>query len=348
MKLSLFQRYLAKQKIDTTFFVHPDPSITYFTQMEPSHAYFLVTPTNASFYLSALDKKPNLKNIEIKELKKGWEKNLSYNKIKKVGINKQALSVEYLEKAKKLFPKAKFVDVSLKLNELRKEKTSQEIEKMQKACDITSNAFTALVKELSKKTLHTEQDVAFFLEKHIKNHGCELAFPTIVAMGKNAAIPHHKTANVKLHKGFLLFDFGARYENYCADMTRVVFLGSPTSKEKEFYSLLLTAQTNAIGKVVEGISYEELTEVARTTLEKFASKFTHSLGHGIGIEVHEGPLFSDKTQKVEKNVPFTIEPGIYFPSNFGLRIEDTLIFDGKKVRLLTKATKNLITIPLIL
>ena len=341
MKLKQFQSYLLQQKIQTCYFVAPDPSITYFTQMEPSHGFLIIMPKSALFLISKLDKEPSIFGIKTIILEKGYEKSLISKKITKVGINKTALTVEQLDKAKKLFPNAKFVDVSDQLGKLRVEKTTKELQLIKKACKITSDAFNAIVKELAKKTLKTEQDAAFFLERYIKSKGATLAFPTICAMGKSAAIPHHITSNSHLRRGFLLMDFGARFNNYCADMTRCVFLGKPTKEEKKYYSLLLNSQQVAINSVTNNIAYSELDKTSRQKLGKFAKYFIHSLGHGIGIEVHENPVFSRNDQIVQKNVPFTIEPGIYIKDKIGLRIEDTLYYDGKTPIILTIATKSL-------
>src|SRR3989344_4300062 len=198
--------------------------------------------------------------------------------------------------------------------------------------------------ELNHKTLKAEQDVALFLEKKMREQGGEIGFPTIIAMGKNAATPHHVTSLAPLHKGFLLFDFGASYNHYCADMSRTVYLGSPSVSEREIYTLLQQSQQAPIKGVAEGKALLDLDKIARKILGKQATRFIHSLGHGIGLEVHEAPSFV-KEVKVQQNVPFTIEPGVYFPGKFGIRIEDTLYWDGKRVCVLTQFTKDLIVLP---
>lgn len=344
MKLSFLQKELSRRNIDGAFFIHPDPTLLYFTQQQLSYGLLLVTPRGASLYVTKLDQPRKGLGIMVKPIVKDWSKQLSSLKPKVMGINKSSLTVSWLEKLKKIWPTARFVDVSEALQELRQQKTPEEIQQLTKTCMITTAAFMALLKELPKRTLHTEQDVALFLEKQIVSQSGEWAFPPIVAMGKNAAVPHHLTSTQPLKRGFLLLDFGAKYHNYCADMTRVVFLGTPTGEEKKYYTLLLDAQQAAIDAVRDGVSFSQLEKIARKKLGKHSSAFTHSLGHGIGIEVHEAPVFSDKKQKVKKNMVFTIEPGLYFPERFGLRIEDTILFDGK-TRILTKATKELVVVP---
>ncbi len=343
MRLTQLQRYLKVQKINLVFLTGLDPNIEYFTQVKPTQAILMVTPMKATFYISELDKKPKLKGITTRTLPKGWEEKFLNSRIRKVGVNKKTLTLASYEKIKKVWSKAKFVDISEKLNQLRQEKTAEEIRKIRKACRITGNALAALVKELPKKKLKTEQDVAFFLEEFIRSKGCKLAFPTIVATGKNSAIPHHITSTAKLKRGFLLIDFGARYGVYCADMTRMLFLGKPTKKEEEVYNLLLQAQQGAIKGIEEGIAFAGLDKMVRKRLGKYSSYFIHRLGHGVGIDIHEYPAFGDKKQVVKRGHVFTIEPGVYFPGKFGLRIEDTVLFDGK-YRVLTEARRELVEI----
>lgn len=339
MKLAEFQQYLRKEKISVAFFSHPDPAITYFTQTIPSHAILTISPKITKLYLTSLDKKPKTKQFTVKNFTPNTKKELKNSKAKKVGINKTTMTVSQYENLKKYYPNAKFVDISKTIQQLRSSKTAKEKKCIAKACQITSNAFNELLKELQKKTLKTEQDVAEFVEKHFKKENAVAAFPTIAAMGKNAATPHHVTSNQPLTRGFLLIDFGAKYKNYCADMTRMIFLGTPTEKEQGWYDFLLEAQQASIAKVAENIPYADLDKTARTKLGKHQKYFTHSLGHGIGIEVHEDPTFSSDS-KIQRDVPFTIEPGLYFPGKFGLRIEDTLIYNGKTT-IFTTAPKEL-------
>lgn len=341
MKIKQFQQHLRNKKIDLAFFVHPDVTLRYFTQAAPSYGLLIVKQRSATLYASKLDK-VTTKNVIVKTLPQNWEKRLAHNSVKKIGINKESLTVSLLEKLKKMFPKAKFTDISKELFKLRKIKTVTEIQIIRKACHLTSTAFLSLIKELPQKTLMTEQDVASFLERNIQQKGGSLAFPTIVAFNKNAAIPHHQTSSKRLSRGLLLLDFGACYKGYCADMTRVICLGKATKKEKEMYSLLLETQEKVIHSIEKGKKYQHLDNFTRKQLGKYSSYFIHSLGHGIGVEVHESPHLSPEGKgQVDKGNIFTIEPGLYFPNKFGLRIEDTVLFSGK-VEVLTKAPKNLI------
>ncbi|MBU0457266.1 MAG: Xaa-Pro peptidase family protein [Nanoarchaeota archaeon] len=346
MKLKIFQKYLNREEIDLAFLISPDSNITYFTQMKPSKAILTISPNDAYFYLSELDLKPKLKNIEIVNLNKDWEKEIADKKNMKIGINKENIPLSYYEKLKKAFPKAIFIDISLVLLKLRSQKIPEEINKISHACQITTNSFNDLVANFSLKKIRTEQDVAFFLEKNIREQGADLSFPTIVASGKNAAIPHHQTSSEKLRKGFLLLDFGARYQNYCSDMSRVLYLDTISEEEKQLYYKLSEIQTKTIRHIASGSHFFSLEENVRKNLGNLSSFFIHKLGHGLGIDIHEFPSFSrENKQKVIKNQVFTIEPGIYFPQKYGLRIEDTIIFNNK-ARILTRASKELLKVRL--
>ena len=340
MKLLQFQKHLEKEQIDLTILIHPDINITYFTQIKPSFALLLIKQNSTELHLTKLDKKPNLKLISTKILKTNWEKNITNKKIKSIGINKETLTLKFLEKIKKIYPNAKLIDISTKLKELRAQKTPSEIKKITKACKITTNAFNHLTNNFNKNKLKTEQDIAYFLEKYIREQGAELSFPTIVASNKNSSIPHHLTSNQKLTKGPLLLDFGACYQNYCSDMSRVLFIGKPTKIQKEKYTLLLKTQTSTINQIKNNHNCCNLDKHCRKQLGKCSSHFIHSLGHGLGLEIHEPPKIRPESKNILKsNQIFTIEPGIYFPNKFGLRIEDTILF-LKKPKILTKALKE--------
>ncbi|MEK6809333.1 MAG: Xaa-Pro peptidase family protein [Nanoarchaeota archaeon] len=341
MKLFSFQSYLNKEGIDLAFLVHPDPNIIYFAQMKPSFALLLITPSSAELYLSKLDLPPKLSGIAVTHLQKDWESKLADQKVKKIGVCKSSLSLQYAEKLKKLYPRAELIDVSSTLQDLRAQKTPQEILKISKACSITSQAYNALTGNFSSQKLKTERDVAFFLERFIREHDAELAFPTIVGSGKNSAVPHHVTSSAKLQKGFLQLDFGACYKNYCSDMSRVLYLGRPSRSEKEHYELLRSTQEKTIGEAAKNKPFAALEKASRKHLGRFSSQFIHSLGHGVGVEIHEAPSFSEEAkQTIQANHIFTIEPGIYFPGKYGIRIEDTLLFD-RKAKILTTSPKEL-------
>ena len=168
-----------------------------------------------------------------------------------------------------------------------------------------------------------------------------MAFKTIVASGKNSSFPHHTTKNKKLQRGFCIIDYGVRYKGYCSDTTRTVYLGKPSKKEVEIYNKVLQVQKDAIFMLEPGKTCGEIDASVRKVL---GDRFTHGLGHGVGIEIHEMPSFQpDSKHVLENNMVFTIEPGVYYESIYGIRIEDTVLLKGKAV-CLTKAPKGLLRI----
>lgn len=157
-------------------------------------------------------------------------------------------------------------------------------------------------------------------------------------------MPHHEPSNTKIKKGFCVIDFGVKYKGYCSDITRTICIGKPSDKEKETYNSLLAIQKNTINQIRSGKKCSELYDFVNNSLGKHQKYFTHGLGHGVGTQIHEMPNLSlNSKDRIKNNMVFTIEPGIYFPGKYGIRIEDTIFFKNKSI-LLTKTAKDLIII----
>ena len=189
-----------------------------------------------------------------------------------------------------------------------------------------------------------ENAVASELEYRARLWGAEaMSFPTIVASGERSAYPHGTASEAKLpRRGFVTLDFGVILNGYCSDMTRTVHLGRPTEREREAYDAVLAAQENAVAAVAAGRKAGDVDEAARSVLReaKLADYFTHSTGHGVGLEIHESPRIAMAQQTLlTKGMVITIEPGIYIPGEFGLRIEDTVVVERRGCQVLTPATK---------
>jgi Xaa-Pro aminopeptidase len=233
------------------------------------------------------------------------------------------------------------------VEDLRMVKDEDEIGLLRRACAITDRAFAALLPELGPGL--TERDAAVVLERHMIDMGADApAFDTIVASGPNAAIPHHRPGARELARGDLvLFDFGARSGGYHADMTRTVALGEPAGWQRDVYDLVRGAQRAAIDAAVPGADTKDVDAAARTVIEKagHAEHFTHGLGHGVGLEIHEAPLMGyDRSGKLRDRVPITAEPGVYLAGRGGVRIEDTLVVRASGPELLTQTTKDLLVL----
>ncbi len=352
MKLQDLQKILKEKKIDLLLLIHPDPSITYIAEIEPSFSVLQVTEHDAKILLSNLDNLSPSEGITKLIYKKEWKEDLkeqfSKHKNLTIAINKSVITVKQFEALKKELPSTNWVDVTETINKLRLTKTEEEITLMKRAAEIADTALKDFVKEYKKDAtlFPTEISVALFLEKRIKEQGAIPSFPTIVATRKNSATPHHKTSTEKLQEGFLLIDMGAKYKGYCSDMTRMFSIGDPSKEEQDYYNLLLKIQEACIKKAKKLTeskkSLEILDAFAREQLKDQEKLFLHSLGHGIGVEIHEAPRIAKGcSQIIEKNMPFTIEPGIYRKGKWGIRIEDTVVWDGDKVQMLTKSPKEL-------
>ena len=191
--------------------------------------------------------------------------------------------------------------------------------------------------------MKTELGVKEFMESLMKQKNLEPSFPMIVASGKNASVPHYSPQNKKLAKGFCVVDFGIKYKGYCTDITRTFFIGKPTENEKKIYRLVFNAKQHAASLVKAGEKTAKITKKTRIFLGKYNQYFTHGLGHGIGMEIHELPNLKIGSYETFKlGMIFTIEPGIYINNKFGIRIEDDYLLSSKGIVQLTKAPKDLI------
>jgi Xaa-Pro aminopeptidase len=192
-----------------------------------------------------------------------------------------------------------------------------------------------------------EIDVAAELEYKARQLGAEgMSFETIVASGERSALPHGRATSTPLpRKGFLTLDFGIIHEGYSSDMTRTVYLGNPTSKERDAYEAVLEAQKTAVEAVRGGARCGDVDEAARGVLRKvgLAEAFTHSSGHGVGLEIHEPPrIGTGQTTRLLPGMVVTIEPGVYLAGQFGIRIEDMVAVTRTEGNVLTPAPKALI------
>jgi Xaa-Pro aminopeptidase len=188
-----------------------------------------------------------------------------------------------------------------------------------------------------------ETDVAAQLELHARLAGAEaMSFETIVASGERSALPHGRATGAKLPKrGFVTLDFGVVLDGYCSDMTRTVHLGKGSQREWDVYHSVLEAQEAAVAMLAPGVTCGHVDEAARSVLRKakLEKAFSHSTGHGVGLEIHEGPRLAAKQEQVlEPGMIVTIEPGAYLAGQFGVRIEDMVLVTAKGGDVLTKAS----------
>jgi len=212
------------------------------------------------------------------------------------------------------------------------------IEKIKKSCKISCE----ILKEcFDNFNFNTEKDVVKYLRKKAKDKNVKVAFPPLIVSGKNFLEIHHKSDNTKL-KGFIIVDFGVKYDGYCSDITRMVYKGKPTKEEIGLFNLVLKVQNNSLKNLKIGKDYCDLDLKARVDFGEYKKYFEHSLGHGIGKKIHQEPWINFKSKDIIKeNDTITIEPGIY-TKKFGIRIEDTILIKKNKVEILTPMKKELI------
>jgi Xaa-Pro aminopeptidase len=225
-----------------------------------------------------------------------------------------------------------------------------DIESIKKACKITDTAFKYILPHLTEGI--TEIEIVKKINNYLRKHSDGLAFKTIVAFGENSAQVHHQfPTDRKLKKSdIIMLDFGAKINGLCSDMTRTLFFGKATQKQKRMYETVFMAQQKAIKFLELRIKNQELCkasevdEIARDYIRKMGfGEMAHSLGHGMGRKVHSGLRLSPKSKAFLKlGMVFSIEPGIYIDNFGGVRIEDTVLINEDKVEILTKSTKELI------
>lgn len=235
-----------------------------------------------------------------------------------------------------------FVAVGSLVAGLREVKDADEIQRMRKAALVGCGLFDAMLGYLEPGL--TEIAVAAELEHAARLAGAEgMSFETIVASGERSALPHGRATAAKLpRRGFVTLDFGVMLDGYCSDMTRTVHLGKATAEERDVYDFVLEAQEAAVAAVAPGVTAGDADEAARSVLRRAGldGYFSHSTGHGIGLEIHEGPRIAAKqTQILEQGMVITIEPGVYMPGKFGLRIEDMVLVTAAGREVLTPSVK---------
>ena len=234
------------------------------------------------------------------------------------------------------------VGVGALVDDLRAIKTAAEIDVIARAIDITDRALTRVAESIREGD--TEREIAWRLDTAMRDLGADgPAFPTIVASGPNAALPHHHPGTRAIQSGEpIVIDMGAHLEGYCADLTRTVWVGEPSATLRAIYPVVLQALEAAEAGLRAGITGKQGDALARDVIARagYGEDFGHSLGHGVGVRVHEGPNLSERNEApLAPDQIVTIEPGIYLPGEGGVRIEDVGVIGPDGIRILTRAPK---------
>ena len=333
------QGYLISDRADRRYFSNIDVAEG-FLLLSKNPAYF----ADSRYYSAVVKKLEGTPYTPV--LYKGISSIKDYlksNGVKTLYVDFRYTTLKEYESYKLL--KVKLKDGSAYLEKARAVKTNEEYESIKKACEITQKAYYLTIQKA--KLGITEKELA----KIMKNNmlvlgGEEESFETIVAFGSNSAVPHHETGDTKLEENTpILIDTGCKINGYCSDLTRTAFFGKPTEKFINAYNAVLKANLNAEAGILEGMDFAEGDKIARDTLKEYGldAFFTHSLGHGVGLNVHEYPTVSPKGKgKFYEDCIFTVEPGVYLEGNFGIRIEDTVVIKNGKVERLFTDSKELL------
>ena len=331
---NLVEDFSRHKNIDALLIVN-DNNIRYLTQFPACESWLLVTKSRA-FYITdsryALEARQGLKGVTVKqyshmpcvvlcELCKQY-------KIKRLGFDEKHTSFALWKKLKEFCSrKPKLIPATGLVESLREIKDEGEIAQI-KACLKLHFKAIDFMKKVVKPGL-TERQVGLKLESFVKSHGAEFSFPPIIASGPNSCYPHARMTDRLLRNNeVVLLDFGIDLNGYKSDLTRNFFLGRIAPRVKKVFDALTLAQREAISLIRPGINSATVDLQARKVLRKFglAKYFGHSLGHGVGLDIHEGPrLSSQSTSVLEAGMVVTVEPGVYVPNQFGMRIEDMVL-----------------------
>ncbi|MBS3176557.1 aminopeptidase P family protein [Candidatus Woesearchaeota archaeon] len=356
MKLKEFQQYLQEKKIDATLLYQFDlgnlhAPLYYFSRYTGYGALIIPASGKPVLVVPKLDEeRATQTGLEVVS----WQKIKFSEVIKKtfrqchlgkerIGIDEDRTSIALAKVFKKQLAKT-LVPIGKKISELRRTKTNDELNILREGCYATTQILNKALANFS--AFKTESDVAAFLQYEAKKRGYDLSFPAVVASGKHASLPHHETGPIKLQHGFCVIDFGIRYQHYCTDMTRTVFIGKPNSGQKKLYELVLKTQRNTTRLYVEKKKCVDIDAFARKQLGNYEKYFIHSLGHGIGLEVHEAPGIGPSSKDhLQISDVVTNEPGVYIPKKLGIRIEDDVVITKKGPEVLTnKCSTDLTTL----
>lgn len=351
-KINNLKKFLKSQ--NEAILIQSPENRRYFTEFPSSDGYLVITKEDAVFftdsrYIEAAQKNINCCRVQLltrfsNEVKAFFEE----QKIEKVYTETERLSVSLLSQLRKKLSPIK-VTPSQRLenliNDLRSVKDETEVENIKKAQSIAEDAFNHILTFIKEGV--TEKQIALELDFYMLSHGAEaISFETIAVTGQKTSMPHGVPDDTIVKNGdFVTMDFGAVYKGYHSDMTRTVAVGKVTDEQKKIYDIVLNAQKNALSILEKGLPCAEADKAARGIIEDagYGEYFGHGTGHGVGVEIHESPNLSPRSnQKLQKGNIVTIEPGIYIPKKFGVRIEDMALITETGYENLTSAPKELI------
>ncbi|MBO5059584.1 MAG: aminopeptidase P family protein [Clostridia bacterium] len=320
------------------------PNIFYYSGFTSEDALIFVTHdrqilvTDSRYTVQA---RHQAKDFEIRNITEGVVKIAEMLEVEALGFEEEFVTVKQFSQFRK-FGK-KLVPMQSTVSGPRRVKDKYEIKKIAQAEELGDAAYSYVIENM--RAGMTEREVALMLEFYMRKNGASgTSFETIVASGVRSSMPHGTATDRVIGIGdFVTMDFGCRLDGYCSDMTRTVVVGKCSSRQQEIYDVVLAAQKAAIDKISPGEKCSDIDKAARDIITEagYGDKFGHSLGHSVGIEIHERPVFAPKTDEVvEAGNVITVEPGIYIDGFGGVRIEDVIVV-GETVHNITKSCKDL-------
>ena len=351
--LAQVRRWMADHHADAVYITRP-VSIAYFTgfHAEPHERLMalVVRPENATLIVPALEQQKAAGQVSTAQVVAWRDGEDAYAPVHdalrscaKVGVEKEHLTVLAAETLAGRTGVKEMLDVGPEIRRLRRTKRETEVEVLQRAAAITDSAYEEVLTRLRAGL--TELEVATILASVIGELGGTLSFESLVQSGPNSALPHLRPTSRKLSAGdFVLLDFGAAFDGYKADTTRMAVMGEPSARQAEIHQVVLDSHDAAIATVRAGVTTGDVDAAARRVIDGagYAERFIHRTGHGLGLEAHEDPSLDPGSKVVlETGMVITIEPGVYIPGWGGVRIEDDVLVEEDGCRVLTKADRSL-------
>jgi Xaa-Pro aminopeptidase len=349
-RLQKLRQGLAEKELDAIFISQPENRY-YLSGFDGSYGYLLITPENTTLatdfrYLEqAKTQAPDYEIFPITNDIADWfPKLIAELDLKSLGFEAGHITFAMHQKLTDILKPSqlKLVPVNGLVESLRAIKGPEEIEFITKAAEITDSAFSYI-----EEIIHigmSEKEVAWEIEKFLRENGSEtIPFDVIVASGPNSALPHAKPSPHAIRSGEpVIIDMGARCGGYSSDLSRTICLGTHDDTFSKMYNIVLGAQLAALAIIKEGMTGEQVDTLARTVIEQagYGQAFGHGLGHGIGLASHESPrLGPNSAELLTSGMVFTVEPGIYLTGWGGVRIEDVVVMENGKPRVISKARK---------
>lgn len=344
---------IEKTKTDAVLLIN-ESNMHYFCGFSPSEGVVFLTKEGIGYhivdsrYTEAAEnhaKSTNLKVIEINTKFSDTVKEICIkHNIKTIGFENETISLKAYNTYKEATG-CEFIPINNCLAEMRNAKSDEEIYLMKQANAIAEKSFTELLNYI--KIGKSEKELASLFDYLMAKNGSDgLSFDTILLTGSHTSLPHGVPCERKIEKNdFVLFDFGATYKGYHSDMTRTIAIGGATVEMKEMYQLVLDAQLAGIDALKNGVKCADVYKAAYDVLEtkNMGKYFRHSLGHGVGLDIHEGYNASPRSNDTyQVNNVTSVEPGIYIPDKFGIRIEDVCIVKEQGCENISTVSKKLL------